>query len=460
MMYLPETYKNEMKRILGDEYKEYEASLTQTRCYGLRVNTAKISIQDFEKICPFPIRKIPFVENGYYYNEDVQPAKHPYYFAGLYYLQDPSAMIPASRLPVNEGEAVLDLCAAPGGKTTELGAKLNGTGILVSNDISVKRAKALLKNVQLFGIPNSFVLTEYPHKLAGVFSEFFDKILVDAPCSGEGMFRKDPAMVKAWEENGPEFYAKLQREILEEAVTMLKPGGMLLYSTCTFSPLEDEGTVDFILKNHSELSLAPMEGYEGFVNGRGELIGSKYDMSACIRVFPHKMEGEGHFLALLKKENEGNDSIPIQNSNFGLKGEVRKYFEDFAANFTKSFENSRLDAKNGMIYYMPKKVPSLRGLKYIRGGLFMGECKKNRFEPSQALAVALKKEDYRNTIDFRVEDERVVRYLKGETIILSESEAAHKKGWQLVCVSGYPLGWAKLTGTNLKNKYFSAWRMM
>ena len=239
-MDLPKKFCDEMKRILGDEYPAYLASMEDTRKYGLRDNTAKISVEDFLKISPFELNPNPYVDNGFYYDPEVAPAKHPYYFAGLYYLQDPSAMTPASRLPVEEGDVVLDLCAAPGGKATELAAKLHGTGLLIANDISSKRAKALLKNIELFGVENSFIVTEYPQKLQEYFTGFFDKILIDAPCSGEGMFRKEPSMVKALEQNGPEFYAKLQEEILRQALPKLKPGGYLLYSTCTFSPLEDE----------------------------------------------------------------------------------------------------------------------------------------------------------------------------------------------------------------------------
>lgn len=459
-MYLPKSFIEEMKRILGDEYDAYEESLNQTRCYGLRVNTSKISTEEFEKICPFSIRKIPFVENGYYYEENVQPAKHPYYFAGLYYLQDPSAMIPASRLPVEKGERVLDLCAAPGGKTTELGAKLNGSGLLVSNDVSVKRAGALLKNIQLFGITNSFLMIEYPDKLAKAFPEYFDKILVDAPCSGEGMFRKDPSMAKEWETNGPQFYANLQREILEEAFSMLRPGGMLLYSTCTFSLLEDEGTVDYILSGHPELSLMPMADYEGFSHGRAELVDSSFDMSSCIRIFPHKMQGEGHFLALFKKEGGESARIPVRENKNGLKGEDKASFDEFAALLQKELPDSRLEIKKGMVYFMPEEMPPKHGVNYMRGGLCLGECKKNRFEPSHALAVALRKEDFKQVIDLSVEDERVVRYLKGETIRLLSGEHFEGKGWYLVCVNGYPLGWAKKNGTTLKNKYFGAWRLM
>lgn len=475
MIQLPEKFCDEMKRLLGGEYKDYVASMEEVRKYGLRVNTAKISTEEFEKICPFPIRKIPFVKNGYFYDENVQPAKHPFYFAGLYYLQDPSAMTPASRLPIEEGDVVLDLCAAPGGKATELAAKLNGTGLLIANDISAKRAKALLKNIELFGVENSFIVTEYPHKLREYFTGFFDKILIDAPCSGEGMFRKEPSMVKAWEQNGPEFYSKLQQEIVSDAIPMLKPGGMLLYSTCTFSPLEDEGTIEYLLSHFPELSLVEMEGYEGFVRGFPEYANGNEAVKQAYRIFPHKMDGEGHFLALLRKSPDCDEPVmAAREERGGLKGEEKRVFEEFLESLNRTFEPSRLEAKSGMIYYMPKELPAMRGLRFLRSGLFMGECKKNRFEPSQSLAMALRKEDYSQVIDFSPEDERVIRYLKGETLTLLPEDFAcaadedrnrkgsekRKNNWYLVCVSGFPLGWGKCSGLTLKNKYHSGWRMM
>lgn len=461
-MELPVKFCNEMKRILGAEYEDYLASMEETRKYGLRVNTAKISVEEFERIAPFPMTKIPYVENGFYYDSEVQPAKHPYYFAGLYYLQDPSAMTPASRLPVEEGDVVLDLCAAPGGKATELAAKLHGTGLLIANDISSKRAKALLKNIELFGVENSFIVTEYPQKLQEYFTGFFDKILIDAPCSGEGMFRKEPSMVKAWEQNGPEFYAKLQEEILAQALPMLKPGGYLLYSTCTFSPLEDEGTVAKILAMDSNMELVPMKGYEGFAEGRPELIDSKDEsIRQCIRIFPHRLDGEGHFLALFHKKDDAGEGVrSYQETRSGLKGEEKRLFEEFARNLNRDFEQARLESKNGMLYYMPSSLPKMRGLRFLRSGLFLGEVKKNRFEPSQSLAMALSGKEYKNCLNLPVEDDRVTRYLKGETLMLTEEEAQAPDGWQLICVDGYPLGWGKKNRTSVKNKYHSGWRLL
>ena len=161
MIQLPERFEEKMQCLLGSEFEEYIRCYEEPRYYGLRVNTRKISVEDFLKIAPFPLTPIPWIENGFYYDgEQVAPAKHPYYFAGLYYLQEPSAMTPANRLPVSPGERVLDVCAAPGGKATELGAKLMGEGVLVANDISSSRAKGLLKNLEVFGIGNMLVLSE------------------------------------------------------------------------------------------------------------------------------------------------------------------------------------------------------------------------------------------------------------------------------------------------------------
>ncbi len=298
---LPEAFEKRMRDMLGAEFDAYMSGYQDTRQYGLRVNPLKISGEELEKNTSFHLSPIPWTHDGYFYREEDQPARHPYYSAGLYYLQEPSAMTPASRLPVTPGERVLDLCAAPGGKATALGAALQGKGVLVANDISNSRAKALLKNLELFGIPNAFVTNEIPGKLAESFEGFFDKVLVDAPCSGEGMFRKDPAVIKTWDEERPEYFAKLQKDILKNAVKMLRPGGMLLYSTCTFAPVENEGSISWLLEEFPEMELQTMEGYEGFAPGHPEWGNGDPALVKCVRIWPHRMNGEGHFLALLRK---------------------------------------------------------------------------------------------------------------------------------------------------------------
>lgn len=457
MLNLPIAFEEKMRHLLGEEFDAYMKCYEEPRYYGLRVNTQKISVEEFVKICPFEITPIPWIENGFYYDgEQISPAKHPYYFAGLYYLQEPSAMTPANRLPVEPGERVLDVCAAPGGKATELGAKLKGQGVLVANDISSSRAKGLLKNLEVFGIGNMLVLSEEPGKLEEYFPEYFDKILIDAPCSGEGMFRKDKKMVKAWEEHGPAFFAKLQRSIITQAARMLRSGGMMLYSTCTFDAEENEGTIEYLLEQYPEFEILEMKPYEGFASGRPEMMKqSDPNMEKTVRIFPHKMKGEGHFLALLRKGEASG-----QKTNFSSKG-VKKIPEELAEFFTDiswELEPERLDIHGERVYYMPKNLPDLKGIRFLRSGLLLGELKKKRFEPSQALAMNLRKEEYQKTLSFSVEDERIQRYLKGETIEVDDLVSSKAKGWYLVCVDGFPLGWGKLAGGTLKNKYLPGWR--
>lgn len=376
-------------------------------------------------------------------------------------------MAPAAVLPVCPGDKVLDLCAAPGGKSTELGARLQGEGLLVSNDISNSRAKALLKNLELFGIPNICVTSETPEKLASVFGPYFDKILVDAPCSGEGMFRKDPDLIKRWLERGPEYYAPIQRQILKSAAAMLKPGGMLLYSTCTFAKLEDEDTIQWILEEEPDLELVPIEPWEGACGG--------FDGMPVIRLFPHKIEGEGHFLALLrKKDTQAPDggkfsgSIGSDNRSGAASGkdsaQVRRLeqesdFGQWEAMLTQALDHSRIMVRDGMVYYLPKCFDRSWNLRYLRTGLLLGEWKKNRFEPSQAAAMALPMKEFSQTVSLSAEDDRTIRYLKGETVFPTPEESSGlKKGWVLIGVDDYPLGWAKYTGSNFKNKYYPGWR--
>ena len=457
-MNLPVAFTDKMKELLGNEFEDYIKCYEEKRLYGLRVNTKKISVEEFKKICPFEITPIPWIENGFYYDgEHVQAAKHPYYFAGLYYLQEPSAMTPANRLPVEPGDKVLDVCAAPGGKATELGAKLQGEGVLIANDISNSRAKGLLKNIEVFGIGNVLVLSEEPGKLEEYFPEYFDKILIDAPCSGEGMFRKDKKMVKAWEEHGPEFFAKIQRSIVTQAARMLKPGGMMLYSTCTFDPEENEGTIEYLMSQYPEFIIKEIRPYEGFACGKPEVTESKLeDFKKTVRIWPHKMHGEGHYVALLQKGESASEKENVVSKNRVKK--VPEEILEFFSDIDWEMDWSRLELYSEKVYYMPEGIPNVKGIRFLRTGLYLGDLKKNRFEPSQSLAMCLKKEEYKNTINLVSSDERVIKYLKGETIDVDDIVSSKAKGWQLVLVDGYPLGWGKLANGTLKNKYLPGWR--
>lgn len=467
---LPQSFLDSMKEILGEDYKAFLAGFDGQRQYGLRVNTLKMNLEEFERIAPFHLKKVPWISNGYFYEAEDAPAKHPFYSAGLYYLQEPSAMTPASRLKVQPGERVLDLCAAPGGKATELGAALQGEGLLVANDINTARAKALLRNLELFGISNSFVTNEPPYVLAERFPEFFHKIMVDAPCSGEGMFRKNPAVVDSWQEKGPEYFSKLQREIIVQAADMLLPGGMMFYSTCTFSPLENEKTITHLLKERPDMEVVPMEDYEGFAEGLISYRDEVFDESCklCRRIWPHKMSGEGHFMALLHKKNGTQQQVQqtVSQSSIwwekckGLNKEQKAAAEDFFSHVNIAYDEKRIDVRGDNLYYLPAPKYDGRGLHFLRNGLFMGEFKKKRFEPSQPFALALHAQDFDQVLDFPADDERLSRYLRGETLDVSDLIAGEKKrkGWQLVMVAGHPLGFGKLVNNNLKNKYPAGWR--
>lgn len=460
---LSPAFLNRMQTMLGNEYDEFLKSYEAPRTYGLRVNTSKISCEDFEKIVPFPVTPIPWVPNGYFYPEDVRPSYCPFYQAGLYYLQEPSAMTPAACLPVSPGEYVLDLCAAPGGKATELGAKLNGNGLLVANDISASRTKALLRNTELFGITNAFVSNETPAHLAERFPAFFHKILLDAPCSGEGMFRKEEALAVDWTPEKSLELAALQKELILQAADMLRPGGMLLYSTCTFAPEEDEGAVSYLLENRPEMELIELPSYEGFAPGVPSWGNGDPSLTRCVHLFPHKMQGEGHFMALFRKKGQ-TDRIS-QVSSAKPNAETRKWLELFLNEIGlntlggASFDWNRVETRKDKVYYLPPVTADLRGLTFLRNGLYLGDLKKNRFEPSQPFALALHKGDAEAVISLPVSDPRLTRYLKGETLLIEPHEAAHTKGWHLLCADGYPIGFGKLVGQTLKNKYPAGWRV-
>ena len=477
---LPLPFLERMKEMLGDDYDAFLKSYKNPRTYGLRVNTAKLSCQDFQALSPFPIRPIPWINTGYFYEEESRPARCPYYQAGLYYLQEPSAMTPASRLPIEPGDFVLDLCAAPGGKATALGAALNDTGFLLANDISTSRARALLRNLELFGMKNMLVTDEKPAKLAQRFPAFFNKILLDAPCSGEGMFRKEEALARDWTPEKSAELSDIQKDLVLKAADMLRPGGMLLYSTCTFSPCEDEEVVAYLLRQRPDMELMEMPGYEGFSSGRPEYAGTAdtsdseialslnafnpEELQKCVRIFPHKMDGEGHFLALFRKKG---DSLPPV-FRFSAKGpgkNTRKWLEEFFSEIGlktiggQEFDWNRVEVRKDKVYYQLPFPLDLRGISFLRNGLYLGDLKKNRFEPSQPLALALHKGDVEAVISLPVSDERLTRYLKGETLMIEPEEAAHKKGWHLLCVDSYPLGFGKLVNGILKNKYPAGWRV-
>ncbi|MBR3349020.1 MAG: RsmB/NOP family class I SAM-dependent RNA methyltransferase [Solobacterium sp.] len=442
-MKLPEKYLAEMKELLGEETDAYLSAMEEDAFTCIRINTLKISVEEFEKISPFALTPVPWCEEGFYVPKDCRPGLHPYYYAGLYYIQEPSAMTPAAVLPVEKGDLVLDACAAPGGKSTALACKLNHTGLLVSNDISASRQNATLKNMERFGIENTCIIAEDLNNLAERFPAFFDKILLDAPCSGEGLFRRDPSLIASWMEKDSSFYAPLQKELIASAWKMLKPGGRMVYSTCTFSVHEDEEVIASLMNENSDVILeqSPLSSFfaPGVLSG----------FENCMRLYPHRLKGEGHFVSLLRKAGHSvsghEKTVPRMIRHAG--------FEQFM---------KQIDLKNDYeyrmikdrIYALPETAFDNTSLRTVRSGLYMGSVKKERFEPSQHLAFSLKEEQFANVLNLSCDDIRTEKYLRGETISADEC----KDGWVLVCTDHHPLGFGKCSGGTIKNKMEKGYR--
>lgn len=453
---LPELFLQRMRMQLGEEYEAFLESYEKERHQALRFNRLKKTEGDVgerELAGLFSLEPVPWAAGGYYYGSSAQPGKHVYHEAGLYYIQEPSAMAPVGFLDVRPGHRVLDLCAAPGGKSTQIGALLEGSGLLIANEIHPARAKILLENVERMGLANACVTNETPERLAVVFPEYFDRILVDAPCSGEGMFRKNEAALTEWSAENVQLCGERQDGILECASRMLAPGGRLVYSTCTFAEWENEGSVERFLKKHPDFELA-----------KGLKFQQARDRELCfdgmLRLYPHRLRGEGHFVAVLQKKggslNGGRSEALSGNAKTVSERECGEWLDFCEETLTDSAE--KLIFPGGLranylkfgdnLYLVPEDFPGLRGLKILRPGLHLGELKKNRFEPSHALALALGTKDVRNVYRLSSEDSLTAAYLNGQTF-----PADAPKGWYLICADGMSLGWGKLAGGVMKNHY-------
>jgi 16S rRNA C967 or C1407 C5-methylase (RsmB/RsmF family)/NOL1/NOP2/fmu family ribosome biogenesis protein len=440
-MELPGSYLEEMRGLLKDDFAAYLASLQQPATTALRVNTAKITVEDFVARSPFPLEPVPWCPEGFYYPPSRQPAQHPYYFAGLYYLQEPSAMAPAVLAAVAPDDLVLDACGAPGGKATQLAARLTG-GVLLTNDVSVSRQHATLRNVERSGLTHCAVTAEDTARLRRHFPETFDRILADVPCSGEGMFRKDPAMIRNWQHQEAGRYPALQRRILQDCAAMLKPGGTLLYSTCTFSRAENEDVVSAVLNEDPALSAVPLSG-PGFAPGLDPL-------PQAVRLYPFRLAGEGHFAALLQKQGKPAAAKPSRCDPPFTDDQL----EAFLAQIARPIPRAEITLRNDQVLWIPRRMPDTAGLRVLRSGLLLGTMQHGRFVPAQPLAMALKRSEFVRSVSWEAEDPACRRYLRGESLACPEAE----DGWTLVCVDDYPLGWGKVSGGRLKNHLDPGWR--
>lgn len=450
---LPQDFCKRMENLLQDEYPDFLKNYEKKRLYGLRLNPLKTSREKFLEQMPFTLKEILWTPDGFYYEEESQPGKHIFHEAGAYYIQEPSAMAVVEALAPKPGEKILDLCAAPGGKSTQIAGKLFGEGLLVSNEIVPGRAKILSQNIERMGISDTIVCNETPERLAERFPLFFDRILVDAPCSGEGMFRKEEAAIHEWSPENVQMCAKRQRSILEQAALMLRSGGTLVYSTCTFSPEENEGVISTFLQEHEDFTIEESALERFFAPGRADWLENPADsLVHTMRLWPHKIAGEGHFIAKMKKADglyaASTPRITVKNDNIK---QCRLFLQEELALPSDTWEKWE---KNGVFtmfgdhfYLVPAQMIPLQGLTILRPGLHIATQKKNRFEPAHALALHLS--PGKTDRCYEMTKEQAQCYLRGETFSCDVS----LKGWMLLAIDGYTIGFGKAGGGQMKNHY-------
>ncbi len=444
MKQLPIEFVNRMKILLGDEYPLYEKAVNDTPVKAYRVNTGKISAEDFEKINPFGSEKIPYVNGGYYLGFE-KVGNHPFHHAGMIYVQEPAAMAPAECIDIAENLKILDMCAAPGGKSTQLKNKIGDDGLLVSNEIIPSRCKILTGNIERLGLKNCVTTCMDTARLATIFPDTFDVIMVDAPCSGEGMFRKEQIAIDEWSLENVQKCACRQSEILENAVKCLKSGGTIIYATCTFSLEENEMTVDAFLKSHPDFEIIPVK--EAVQNASSD--GIKFDGCACEnihyarRFYPHKTQGEGQFVAVLKHNGEKAPQFKT------AKRQVQKIDPVLIAFLDDTLENYN---KDDITLYGDTPVFFSGEIEIKKGNAFMcgvtiGEIKKNYILPHHQFFMAMGN-NFKRKIDLAPDSEDIIKYLRGEEI-----KTNCNSGWAVVTVCGVAIGGAKVSNGVAKNHY-------
>lgn len=473
MMNLPIEFEKKMKAFLGNEWDDFLYSYDNNRFQALRFNTLKVQSPE-ERMRILKVlgissdKRVSWANEAYYFDENVRPGKHPYHEMGLYYIQEPSAMSAAALLAPKPGMRVLDLCAAPGGKSTQLATYLGDRGLLVSNEINTQRSRILSQNIERMGIKNAIVTNEDSFVLASHFPGFFNAIQVDAPCSGEGMFRKLPEAIEQWSMENVAICAARQKEILDNAAVMLKPGGVIVYSTCTFSKEENEDVIEYFLERHPDFTLEEMERFWPHkVDGEGHFVaklvrrgsvnelGADYDVceDSCNKVEDTGLKADRKIKKNKNSKNRKNETKPaLTKENMKLLTEFLD--ETISENMAAWIKNSRLVMFGEQLYRLPDMEVDIKGLKVQRAGLHIGEFKKQRFEPSHSLALALKLSEAKNVVKLTWDDPQTTGFFNGQSVMLSDEQTAEcKKGWALVCVDGYPAGWGKVNGAQVKNHY-------
>ncbi len=423
MLELPCDFLEEMEKVLGDDYQLYLQLMEKEAFRGISLNRLKMS--DIN-ILPFEVKKCPFYKDGYYISDEKGIGNTPFHHAGAFYVQEPSAMSAVTLLDVREGEKILDLCAAPGGKSAQIASCLNGTGLIWSNEVVKNRAQILLSNFERMGIAKGVVSSCYPEVLCRKLEGYFDKVLVDAPCSGEGMFRKNPEAVKEWSREHVLSCAERQLSILRSAAHAVKDGGILVYSTCTFSYEENESVIRRFLEENTDFEMCDI----------GEHFGRKTELPCAVRITPVE-NGEGHFAAKLRK-----NGVSGKTEKADIKCAVPRELEDIFNEVPKG--NYVLTGDK--LYIMPDDLPDIKGLGVIRAGVLAGEFVKKRFEPSHALFMSAKADSIKRVLE--LDDDTVQAFLHGMEI---DSDCTN--GYTAVTYKGIITGYGKTSNGRLKNKY-------
>ena len=443
MANLPTQYVSRMKSLLGEDYPLYEKAMSEPPVRALRVNTDKISVEDFKAVCPFEIEPIPYVANGFYFDQD-KIGNHPFHHGGLFYVQEPAAMAPAECVDIEPDWWVLDMCAAPGGKSTQLKNKLGEKGVLVSNEIIPSRCKILTGNIERLGLKNSVTTCMDTTRLANLYPNTFNLVMVDAPCSGEGMFRKDENAINEWSIENVKKCALRQAEILENSVKMLKNGGYIIYATCTFSLEENEMTVDAFLKKHPDFEITPVK--ESVI--KSTCNGIKFDGCECEnihfarRFYPHKAKGEGQFMAVLHHKDEIYNNVYTSNKN----EKRNKIVTDFLDSVLTEYNPDYVTEYNGNPVYFSPDFKVDKGVAFAFG-VKIGEIKKNYIQPHHQFFMTLGK-NFKRKIELPADSEEINKYLHGEEI-----ETDCENGWAVVSVNGCTLGGVKVVNGTAKNHY-------
>ena len=432
-----ELFEKQMKYLLKDEFNDFKEALEKPSVKAFYLNPLKNNAMTY--LNQDYIKPHVLIKDAYYFDYQKYPlGKSPFFSCGMFYIQEPSAMLVSHFLDINENDYILDMCGAPGGKTCAIASKLSDKGLMITNDIVPLRAKILSENVERFGLRNTIVTNCDPQSFVSILPEFFDKIILDAPCSGEGMFRKLDQAVDTWSQDKIKECAHIQKGLIDTAMSLLKPNGQLIYSTCTYNLIENEQQVQYILDNY-DCTLIPLEKSNGIMPGIG--------LSETIRLYPHHYHGEGHFIALIQKNGQ-TETNKIKTITPTISKQNQLLVEDFYKQYLNIKIPGTLHDNQNHIYALLPHFPNLKGIRVLRNGLYLGECRKNRFEPSLALALTLTQNDVKQFYSYHEESPEIKQYLHGESI-----KGTNQKGYGVLFVEEYPLSFYKESLSQAKNLY-------